>query len=408
MNDDFNKRIRERRQRIFHKSLLIDLALLLPPLVLEVGIILLSFYSFFLSAALTYFVLPMFYTVERRIMTHISGIGNPSYSYADGYKAFFTARQGGVFGVLTTIGFGVILFLASYFLLSTVFPYICNAYPGAKDAYDELVNLLGTNSSALSMSSQDLTNVLSSLLPQLTQPMTILIGASMFLPVFYGIFFSINSHLDDHYLSSIVLPDIDLNISASQARAVSRATYKRYINGERLNYSIRFNWPFYLAFILLYAGSLYLFSLIPSSNTWMTLILIIATPAISFFYGLILNYFCLANHYAIIEEIAPLLLQRLPGPVKTSIYQTYISPDYQHGQESASRGSFVPAMTHYQESQFQSQEDVNQNDFYEPSHPERPKEDKNDEKDVSEEGGQGGVFDFSSDAENTESEDQEK
>lgn len=406
-HDELNKRIKERRKRIFRKDILIDLALLFPPLLLEALVVMLSIFSFLLSFALTYFVLPMFYTVERRLSTRISGIGNPKYSYADGYKAFFGSSQGGVFGVLTAVGIGVVLFMASYVILSPTLPYICNAYPGARSAYDEFFNLASSGSASLSMSTDDLMTALSEILPQLTQPLVLFFGASLFLPLFYGVFFSIDGHLDDHYLSSIVLPDIDLNISASQARAVSRATYKRYINSERMNYSLRYNWPFYLAFALLYGGSMYLFSLIPTTNTYMMLLLIIATPSLAFIYGFILNYFCLANHYAVLEEIAPLLLNRLPAPVKVSIYQTYINPNYIHGQESASRGSFVPAMTHYEESQFASGPSMNPNDFYEPSHQqENSSQETSSDEDENKES-QGGVFDFS-DCSNNESEDQDK
>ena len=73
------------------------------------------------------------------------------------------------------------------------------------------------------------------------------------------------------------------------------------------------------------------------------LLLVIATPSLSICYATILNYFILANEYATLEVIANDLLSTLPEPLKASIYQTYINPNYNHGIESEIRGCFIPS-----------------------------------------------------------------
>ena len=77
-------------------------------------------------------------------------------------------------------------------------------------------------------------------------------------------------------------------------------------------------------------------------------------PSLSLFYGFLLDYFCLMNEYCILEESQSLLLSRMPEQMRFSVYQTYCSPNYIHGEESAARGCFVPAPTYRQEHPFSS------------------------------------------------------
>lgn len=332
--------IKERRKKIYTKDIFVDLLLLIPPILVETGIVLVSLTTYSVSLFLTYFVLPMFYTVERRISSRISGIGNPKFSYIDGYKAFFQQRAGGIFGIILSIIGMLALALLFYFLLSPSFPSLCNAFDGARDVYDHIYEV---TSSSGTIDYKDFVEYVSANIHYLTKPMTIMVGCIMFVPSFYFFFYCISTNLCDHYLASIVLPDIDLNISASESRGLSRGSFKRFLFKKRLSYALKQNWVFYLIYVLLYAATLYLFSNISAFNGPTMSLIILATPSISIFYACILNYFCLANEYATLEVIANDLLALLPSPLKSSIYQTYINTNYIHGMESEVRGCFVPS-----------------------------------------------------------------
>ncbi|MFA6829224.1 MAG: hypothetical protein WCR67_00735 [Bacilli bacterium] len=335
------KRIKERQKRIFTKDMFMNLLLLLPPILLEGLLLLTAFLTYGLSLALTYFVLPMFYTVERRIRSTISGIGTAKVTYVDGYKAFFTSAQGGIFGVIGSFLFGFMLLLFGYLILSFTIPYLCNMFNGAAEALNTITEAYNTASTDVNAFIQSV----SENIVFLVRPLTVFVGLIFFLPSAFVIFYDINGHLTDHYLCTIVLPDIDLNISASQARAISKGSFRRIIMGEKLSYSFQNNWMYYLIYTVLYGVTLFLFSMVSTSSMPVVSLVMIATPAISLLYGIILDYFCLANEYCIIEEISPLLLSRMPIPMKVSINQTFTNPNYNHGQESAIRGAFVPNQT---------------------------------------------------------------
>ena len=336
--------IKERRKKIYTKDIFVDLLLLLPPVILEMGIALLSSISFFLSVFLTYFVLPMFYTVERRIANRISGIGSNRFSYADGYKAFFQQRAGGIFGIILSLVGSFALALLFNFLLSSSFPSLCSAFDGAREVYDHIYE---TISSTGIIDYRQFSSYIAENIHALSQPLTIFLGCILFVPSFYFFFYCINTNLSDHYLASIVLPDIDLNISASESRGLSRGSFKRFLFRKRLSYALRQNWPFYLIYALLYATTLYLFSMVKAVNAATLNLLMFATPSLSILYGCVLSYFCLANEYSTLEVIANDLLTLLPAPLKTSVYQTYINPNYIHGMESEVRGCFVPSSESY-------------------------------------------------------------
>lgn len=337
-NETYNA-IKERRKKIYTLNILVDLLLLIPPVIIEGGLLLLSMNSFLLSLFLTYFVLPMFYTVERRISSRISGIGPSNFSYADGYKAFFQQRAGGIFGIILSGIGSLALALLFYVILSSFFPSLCSAFDGAREVYDTLYNAL---TSAGRMDSQEFTMYLQENAHLLSQPLTILIGCVFFMPSFYFFFYRIDSNLCDHYLATIVLPDIDLNISASESRGLSHISFRSSLHNKRVNYALRQNWPYYLGYTILYALNLFLFSNIKASNSISMCFLMMATPSLSILYGVILNYFCLANEYATLEVIANDLLTSLPEAMKNSIYQTYINTNYIHGIESEIRGCFIP------------------------------------------------------------------
>lgn len=379
------KQICEKRKKIFTKDIFLDLLLLLPPILVETGIIIIALTTGFISLFLTYFVLPMFYTVERRIRAKISGIGNQHFSYADGYKAFFRQRDGGIFGIILSLLASLAIGLLFYFIIGFSFPMLCNSFEGAREVYDTIYNTINSQGAVDYKQFQE---YLSTHIFYLSRPLTILVGCILFVPTFYFYFYRININLTDHYLATIVLPDIDLNISASEARSLSRGSFRRFLFKKGFSYSLRLNWIYYLIYAVLYALTLSLFASISAINSPMMSILILATPSISVLYGCILNYFCLANEYAVLEVIAPELLEKLPTPLKESIYQTYINKSYIHGIESEIRGCFVPQSSTYQS--YRAQEETNPF-VYEPKQ-EEPKDSGSDKTTP-----QSGVFDFSDD-----------
>ena len=99
---------------------------------------------------------------------------------------------------------------------------------------------------------------------------------------------------------------------------------------------------------------LYACSFISTNNIMVLPLIILLAPSLSLFYGLLLNYFCLLNDYCVLEESQELLLSRMPAQTRLSVYQTYCSPNYVHGEESAARGCFVPAPTYRQAHPFSS------------------------------------------------------
>ena len=379
------QKIKEQRKRIFSKSIFIDLLLLIPPIIIETGLVLIALTTFSASLFLTYFVLPMFYTVERRITAKISGIGNSHFSYGDGYRAFFQKREGGIFGIILSLIGCFALAILLYFILSFTFPYLCNSFNGAREVYDtinETLNSTGT------INQKQFLEYLNNNIYLLSRPATILLGVVMFLPTILFFFYFVNTNLCDHYLSSIVLPDIDLNISASESRGLSRGSFKKYNFKKRFFYSLKLNWMYYLLYTLLYGATLYLFSSINAANTPMMSLLMLATPSISILYACILDYFILANEYATLEVIAPQLLDYLPAPLKASIYQTYINSNYIHGMESEIRGSFIPSERMYESRQ---ENTTFTETIYEPK-----EENKDENKTSSSAGPKYGFFDFSS------------
>ena len=349
-SNELHRRVAERRKRTFKKSLFINLALLLPPILLTIVIVLTALSTYILSLCLLYFILPMFYTVEKRLRYDIAGIGKPGFSYADAYKAFFTQNMGGVFGALGAVLWTLLLFFFIITILENAFPAIANCFPEAGGVVEHISELFVSQNA-------DMNTLMDYVVENghlLTRPLTILFGVSAFIPLFLAIFYFFDNNLSMHYLSTIVLPDIDKNISASQARSLSKLQFGRLIQGHRLKESFRNNWPYYLAFSVLYGVILYACSFISTNNIMVLPLIILLAPSLSLFYGLLLNYFCLLNDYCVLEESQELLLSRMPAQTRLSVYQTYCSPNYVHGEESAARGCFVPAPTYREEHPFSS------------------------------------------------------
>ncbi len=346
MNDkDFKMRVNELRKRGLNKSIFENIALLILPSFLMIAVFFVSLYSFILSLFAIYFILPMFYTVERRICFSLTGIGKANFSYADGYSAFFKEKKGGIFGMISTLLLSFSLFLLSDVIFMNAFPNIVSLYPESVDVFQKIGQMY---QNPYQNNNEFLTYVFENL-HALTRPLTILFSICLFLPAFVALFFTVPSNLSHHYLATIVLPDIDKNISASQARSLAKNSFGRPINGSRIKYNFLYNWPYMIAFTLLYGLSTYLTSLIQTNNSYVTILIILITPTVSLLYGLILQYFCILNNYAVVEALAPSLLTLLPEPMKNYISQAFKNPQYIHGEETSYRGAFVPEVKRYEE-----------------------------------------------------------
>ena len=118
---------------------------------------------------------------------------------------------------------------------------------------------------------------------------------------------------------------------------------------DRIQYNFIYNWPYMLAFILLYGGSSYLTSLIETTNSSLVPLIVVITPTVSLFYGFIFQYFCIFNNYAIVETLAPSLHHTLPNPMKAYIAQAFKNPNYIHGEETSVRGPFILDVKRYEE-----------------------------------------------------------
>lgn len=339
-----NQKIKERQKRLFRKDLAMNLLLLVPPILLTLIIVLFALFTFILSLLLIYFVLPMFYTVERRMRQSLTGIGKTNFSYADGYRAFFKDNMGGIFGVINALLTTFLLIIVLAFVLEYAFQPLANCFPPAGEVLTELGNL----SFSQTANSEEFWTYFNENAFHLTQPLTIMVGVTAFLPMTYLLFYAIPMNLSNHQIATIVLPDIDKNLSAAQARTLARIQFARGFHGFRLRNSIRLNWLYLLSFVLLYGLTLYGCSMIQTSDAWVMPIIILLCPSLALFFGFFLQYFWIGNDYAIIEESQDVLLESLNPQIKYTIYQTYCNPSYIHGEESAARGCFVPEQT-YQE-----------------------------------------------------------
>lgn len=335
---DYINRLKARRKRGFTKKILTNLLLFIPPLLCLSLIVLTALTTYSLSLFLIYFILPMFYTVDKRLRYDLTGIGKPDFSYADGYKAFFSSSKGGIFGVISSIFMAIAIALIFFLILSSVLDPLVNCFPEAKNTVDRINEMLSSQTTNY----DTIIEYVASNIYNLTSPLTIFVGLVMFVPTFYVVFFAINTNLSNHYIASVVLPDIDKNISASQARNLARTTFSRLINLDKLKENFRSNWPYYLLFAAIYGLTIYGFTYVRTDNQYVMTIIFFATPTISIFTGFFLNYFCLINEYSYIEENQKLIFDRMPNNMRQMVHDTYCNPNYIHGEESAARGCFIP------------------------------------------------------------------
>ena len=337
--NDVLTRVNKRKKALKPNDHLFNILLLvLPSIIVSIifGVVAgLAIYSRFFSLALLsllVFILPMFFTVEKRLRTSIYGVGKKDFNYLDGYKSFFTSRQNGLFGLITSLTTTIMIAAILYLLFYRFFIVFCSPFDGATSAYETIANL-ETNDF----------DVIQSNLALLIKPGIVIAATIFYIPLFYLFFYTLNSNLSDHYLATVVLPDIDLNLPASQARGLAKVSFKRYLNRYLFSLRLKVNWPIYLIFTALYVGSVFLFisfDYSTSTSVFFSCVCIALVPLLALIYGLILNYECLVNEYILVDELSPLLHEILPKAIKDSVKGTYQNPAYIHSEESLIKGAF--------------------------------------------------------------------
>ena len=343
-NNEFIKKINKRNKNINLSDNLYNLLLLSLPTILIVGIVATTILLFsFIGLAslflliLIYPVLPMFYTVIRRMEILVSNIGNKNYSFLDGYKDFFGNKQNGIFGLIFSISTFVLIIMALYLFFSNFLTLMCSPFPNALNVLNNLANEITNYNMEAILESIENDFV------YLIKPFVIFVSTIMLIPHFYLFFNALNSNLSTHYLATIVLPDIDLNFSASQSRGIINSSVKRIIKRDVLKYRYQMNWIYYLTYLILYVVSTLIFVFIDYNqidNIFISFLFIFATPLLSIFYGMLINYFCLKNELYIVEELTPIIHKLTPIPIKTSLQAVYKNPSYIHDKESEIRGAF--------------------------------------------------------------------
>jgi hypothetical protein len=184
LNQSLKEKYQARRKRALEKSVFKNMALLLPPSLLIAALLMVSLYTYGVSLLLTYFILPMFYTVERRLRFDLTHIGKKDFNYGDGYKAFFQSNKGGIFGVSMSIvlALAVLLFLSGS--VGMVVPHIVNNFAEAKSVFEDLLAMY----SDVNLNPIDLNTYILQNGYHLTRPLTIYVGLIAFIPIFIIIF----------------------------------------------------------------------------------------------------------------------------------------------------------------------------------------------------------------------------
>lgn len=344
--NDILIRINKRKKALNAKDHLKNILLLVLPsflvsilFALSIG---LSIYSRFFSFALLSLIilaLPMFYTVDYRLRAITYNFDKKDLNYIDGYNRFFLFKQLGLFGVISSALYSLMLVLVFYLIFFRSFSLFCSPFPNSQEAFDKISLAIQNETN------NNLIDTITTNLPLLIKPGIVLTSTIFVIPLSLMIFYFLASNLSDHYLATIVLPDIDLNLPAAQSRGLSKASFKRYLRSYFLRLKLRVNWPIYLIFILIYIGLTFIFVSIPYSenlNLFLVPIFICSVPITTLFIGLILNYFCLVNEYLIADEISPMLHTLLPKDIKDSIRSTFKNPEYKHGLETVFRKAFFP------------------------------------------------------------------
>lgn len=333
---DLKEKYRNRRKQLYSQNLIGDLALLLLPSLLLGVLFTLSFYTYGISILLTYFILPMFYTVDYRIRNKLTEIGNDDFTYKDGYAAFFKSNKGNFYGVIKAIVIFLVLLLIFAVFIGIAFPLIVRCFPEAIDTYEELVS---TYNSFYKGDNQFL-NLIYEEGANLSRPIIVFFGIVSFIPLAFSMFGVIGENLSNDYLAHIVLPDIDKNISPAQSRNVAKASFGKDFFTYRVKQQMMLNWPYYLIYAIVYASLLYGMSNVINGYVYNVPLLFSSVPGFMLMISCYLNYFTIANRYIVIEENKQVLYEMIPSSMRIYIYQTFNTKEYVHGEESEKRGAF--------------------------------------------------------------------
>lgn len=336
MDNKRNSRLIQRIRNGLNPSLLWNLCLLFVPSIFLQLILFCMPYTYGLSILLLYFILPMFYSIDKRLRYEVNHIGKKKFSFLDGYRDFFLSNKGGIFGVIFSLVCAFGLFLLSIAILYFFMPHIISCFPLSQPYFREF-------SEKFSDIKVDQSLIMEFFMESgyhMAQPLIIIVGIALFLPLFFVIFIGVDENLSYHYISSVLFPDLDLNISSSQSRTVGKSFSRNY-SPYRWKESLKLNFPIYLFFTLAYGFSLFGSTYIPVSKTNVMMFVIVLTPCASIILGTLLNHICMLNNYSIIEEDQEMLLLTMPAAMRTSVYQTFHAKEYIHGEESEKRGSFI-------------------------------------------------------------------
>lgn len=324
------------QKQLYSKNLIGDLALLFTPSFLLAILFTFSFYTYGISILLIYFILPMFYTVDYRIRNKLTSIGNDDFTYKDGYAAFFKSNKGNFFGAIKAIVVLLLLILIFVVLLGTILPLLVRCFPESIETYNDLISLY----SDFYKGNNQLIPFIYERGVDLSRPAIVFLGLVSFIPLGITFFFVIGENLSNDYLSHIVLPDIDKNISPAQARNVAKASFGKDFLLYRIKQQLFINWPFYLIYAIVYGISLYGMSNVMNNSIYSVPLLFSLTPSFMIFVSCYLSYFTISNRYIVIEENKDILYEMIPSSMRIYIYQTFNTKEYIHGEESEKRGNF--------------------------------------------------------------------
>lgn len=378
------------KKRLFaldKKYLFITLLMFLLPSFLMSLIFLLTTISMFISLVAIYFILPMFYACDLRIRYLLTKEGKSNITYADGYRAFFKGNENGVYGALSSFFYALTLTLLLYLILSLLFEPLCNCFEVSKVALSNLNGLLNGQ-----VDFNDIYEFIVNNFAAFTQPLSIIVSLILFLPLLFVFTFLIPNNLSNHLVATLIMPDIDLNMMASQSRRVAQMSMARSLSNAKYKLYFKFNWIYLLFFAALYGISTFLVSLIKTNNLYASLFIIIMTPSILSFFACYFSLFITLNNYAYLIEMKPDIKANLPTEIKVAFDQAYSNPRYKksHKQDSSpiydnrsENGDFVDADDFINNPTSEENDVSNKQDSDEKTNTDTSKDDKSDEDDSS-------------------------
>lgn len=310
--------------------------LLVLPTFLSIILFVASFHSFGLSILLFIFVLPLFYVVDQRLKYQINEIKQEKLSYKDGYRAFFIENKSSHFGFILSIVYFLLSLIICFLLSLTFVDSLVNCFPDSIYTYQQLKEIVIGNTFLNADSHKFLLEQGSPLI----QPLTVLTGLIFFVPILV-IFIRIQENLSNNYMSSVILPDIEENISISQARNITKRNVGKGFVRKRFKLQLKANWIYLLIYSLIYAGSLISCSFLKINEFVLAPFVILITPSVGIIVMIYFSYFMMKNNYQIIENNKVDLIKSLSKKTKSFLYQIYVGKEYIHKEESKMREEFI-------------------------------------------------------------------